>query len=88
MLALVLALTATSLLRRYVFSAIAIFCVEAYILPLIPEGARQPRCFMCSYSLCTGITRPRVIIMALILVIGVWCGFPGRVQPIYDINRK
>ena len=88
MLALVLALTATSLLRRYVFSAIAIFCVVATFLPLSRGGLVNLAVSCAAIAYARGITRPRVIIMALILVIGVLVWVPQAAFSRFTISTE
>ena len=88
MLALVLALTATSLLRHHVFSAIAIFCLVATFLPLSRGGLVNLAVSCAAVAYARGITRPRVIIMALILAIGALVWIPQAVFSRFTMSTE
>ena len=74
--ALALALTATTSRRRYVFSAIAAVCVFATFLPMSRTGLVVLAVSCVAVAYARGIARPRVIIAALILTVGVLVWIP------------
>ena len=77
--ALALALTATTPRRRYVFSAIAVVCLFGTFLPMSRTGlvALAVSCAAVAYA--RGIMYPRGVIVVLILAVGVLVWVPKGV---------